>query len=49
MSLEDGLAGWAGPSSRTEQDKQERTDTMVKKAIAAWPALCTAAKLSVYP
>src|SRR5688572_7536062 len=46
-SLEDKLAGWTGPSSSTEQDKQDRTERMVRDAIKAWPALSTA-KLSVY-
>lgn len=34
MSLEDQLTGWTGPSSDTEQDKQERTEKMVRQAIA---------------
>jgi len=33
MSLEDKLAGWTGPSSDTEQDKQERTERMIRQAI----------------
>lgn len=32
-ALEDKLAGWIGPSSSTEQDKQERTERMIKDAI----------------
>lgn len=32
-TLETTLAGWTGPSSATEQDKQERTERMVKEAI----------------
>jgi hypothetical protein len=32
-SLEDKLAGWTGPSSATEQDKQERTERMIKEAV----------------
>lgn len=35
MSLEDQLAGWTGPSSETEQDKQERTERMIREAIDA--------------
>lgn len=35
MSVEDTLAGWTGPSSATEQDKQDRTERMVKEAIAS--------------
>lgn len=33
MSLEDKLAGWTGPSSDTEQDKQDRTERMILQAI----------------
>lgn len=33
MSLEDTLSGWTGPSSDTEQDKQERTQRMVQEAV----------------
>lgn len=33
MSLEDKLAGWTGPSSDTEQDKQDRTERMIRQAI----------------
>lgn len=33
MSLEDTLSGWTGPSSATEQEKQERTERMVRQAI----------------
>ncbi len=32
---ESQLAGWIGPSSATEQDKQDRTERMVRDAIAA--------------
>lgn len=38
MSLEDRLAGWTGPSSDTEQDKQERTERMIREAIRAHSA-----------
>jgi tRNA nucleotidyltransferase (CCA-adding enzyme) len=38
MSLEDKLAGWTGPSSDTEQDKQERTERMIREAVQAHPA-----------
>jgi hypothetical protein len=38
MGLEQQLAGWTGPSSDTEQDKQDRTERMVCDAIAARPA-----------
>lgn len=37
-SLEDKLAGWTGPSSPTEQDKQARTERMIKEAIRDHPA-----------
>lgn len=33
MPLEDTLAGWTGPSSDTEQEKQERTERMVREAV----------------
>jgi hypothetical protein len=33
MSLEDQLAGWTGPSSDTEKDKQDRTERMIRQAI----------------
>lgn len=32
-ALEDKLAGWIGPSSSTEQEKQERTERMIREAI----------------
>jgi hypothetical protein len=35
MGLEDTLAGWTVPSSDTEQEKQERTERMIREAIAA--------------
>jgi len=38
MELETTLAGWTGPSSDTEKDKQERTERMVREAIAAHDA-----------
>jgi len=33
MTLEEKLAGWTGPSSHSEQDKQERAERMVREAI----------------
>lgn len=33
MVTEEQLAGWTGPSSATEQDKQERTERMIRQAI----------------
>lgn len=33
MSLEETLSGWTGPSSDTEQEKQERTERMVREAV----------------
>jgi len=33
MSLEDKLAAWTKPSSDTEQDKQDRTERMIRQAI----------------
>src|SRR3989344_6689302 len=34
MSLEEQLTGWTGPSSDSEQEKQERTERMIRQAIA---------------
>lgn len=33
MSLEDKLSAWTGPSSNTEQEKQDRTERMIRQAI----------------
>jgi hypothetical protein len=43
MSLETKLAGWTGPSSDSEQEKQDRTERMIRSAIQVHPALkdCT--------
>ena len=38
MTLEDTLSGWTGPSSTTEQENQERTERMIRQAVAAHPA-----------
>ena len=38
MDLEQRLSSWTGPSSDTEQDKQARTERMVREAIEAHPA-----------
>lgn len=32
-ALEDKLGGWTGPSSATEQEKQERTERMIREAL----------------
>ncbi|MCA2247652.1 MULTISPECIES: nucleotidyltransferase domain-containing protein [Mycobacterium avium complex (MAC)] len=42
-SLEDKLISWTGPSSATEQDKQDRTERMVSEAVRTHPGLkdCT--------
>lgn len=40
-ALETKLAGWTGPSSTTEQDKQDRTERMIRDAINAHPAFQT--------
>jgi hypothetical protein len=37
-ALESQLVGWTGPSSATEQDKQDRTERMVKDAVTNHPA-----------
>ena len=34
MTLETTLSGWTGPSSATEQDKQARTERMIREAVA---------------
>lgn len=33
MGLEEKLSNWTGPSSATEQDKQDRTERMIRQAI----------------
>jgi len=33
IALEDKLSGWTGPSSPTEQDKQNRTERMIREAV----------------
>lgn len=33
MSLEEKLKGWTGPSSTTEQEKQERVERMIRQAV----------------
>ena len=48
MSLEDTLSGWTGPSSDTEQDKQDRTKRMVQDAVDAHDTF-EDCRLSVYP
>jgi hypothetical protein len=35
MTLEETLTGWTGPSSTTEQDKQDRTERMVREAVTS--------------
>lgn len=35
MSMEDKLTGWTAPSSDSEQDKQDRTERMIRQAIDA--------------
>lgn len=37
MNLETKLSGWTGPSSDSEQDKQERTERMVRDAVKNHP------------
>ena len=37
MSNEDQLISWTKPSSDTEQDKQDRTERMIKEAISEYP------------
>ena len=47
MALEDTLDGWTGPSSDTEQDKQDRTERMIREAVAEHRAFDTC-QLSIY-
>ena len=47
MRLEELLASWTGPSSSTEQDKQDRTERMIKEAVVAHPPFANCS-LSVY-
>jgi hypothetical protein len=47
MTLEETLSGWTGPSSTTEQEKQERTERMVREAVAAHRAFA-GCSLGVY-
>lgn len=47
MSLETTLAGWTAPSSATEQEKQERTERMIRQAVNS-PAAMTQMSRSVY-
>ncbi|WP_406022364.1 nucleotidyltransferase [Nocardioides sp. NBC_00850] len=47
MTLEEQLSGWTGPSSTTEQDKQDRTERMIREAIKAHTAF-DGCDLSVY-
>lgn len=36
-TLEEKLAGWTGPSSSSEQEKQDRTERMIREAIDSHP------------
>jgi len=47
VPLEDKLSSWTGPSSTTEQEKQERTERMLREAVDAHPAFENC-RLSVY-
>ncbi|MGW6561793.1 nucleotidyltransferase domain-containing protein [Streptomyces hydrogenans] len=47
MTLEEKLSSWTGPSSATEQDKQERTERMIREAIKGHAAF-DGCDLSVY-
>ena len=48
MTLESMLSGWTSPSSATEQDKQDRTERMIRDAVRAHSAF-DSCSLSVYP
>lgn len=47
QSIEQKLNGWTGPSSATEQDKQDRTVRMIREAISGHDAF-KGVKLGVY-
>lgn len=47
VGVEGKLAGWTGPSSETEQDKQDRTERMVREAIKEHAAF-DSCSLTVY-
>jgi hypothetical protein len=47
MAFEDTLDGWTGPSSDTEQEKQDRTERMIREAVAEHRAF-NKCQLSVY-
>ncbi|MEM7092630.1 MAG: nucleotidyltransferase [Actinomycetota bacterium] len=47
MTLEAKLSGWTGPSSDAEQERQERTERMIREAIDAHPPF-NSCSLSVY-
>lgn len=47
MALEDTLVSWTKPSSDTEKDKQERTERMIREAVANHEAFNNCS-LSVY-
>lgn len=48
MGLEEQLAGWTGPSSSTEQDKQDRTEQMIREAVKEHAAF-DSCDLRIYP
>ncbi len=47
MTTEEQLQGWTGPSSPTEQDKQDRTERMIREAVDAHEAFRNCS-LSIY-
>jgi hypothetical protein len=47
MTLEEQLTGWTGPSSDSEQEKQDRTERMVREAINAHASF-NGCRLNVY-
>ena len=47
MVTESTLAAWTGPSSDTEQEKQDRTERMIREAVAAHAAFRDCS-LSIY-
>ncbi|MEU3457705.1 nucleotidyltransferase [Micromonospora sp. NPDC006766] len=46
--MEEKLASWTGPSSSTEQDKQDRTERMIREAVKGHAAF-DSCDLRIYP
>jgi hypothetical protein len=48
VGLEEQLASWTGPSSSTEQDKQDRTERMIREALKEHAAF-DSCDIRIYP